>query len=123
EGWVDFAVTDVRQGAVFAGSGGPTYEGEAIVERAGTLSFPVDIALYAADGSVTRTRWDGREASARAPYRGRSPLVGAEIDPEHRILLDDRLGNNARRVTPVLFPRRVLERATFAAEAALSVLG
>jgi hypothetical protein len=43
------------------------------------------------------------------------------IDPDHRILLDDDLSNNAARRGRSLVALRVLERAVFAAELGLLV--
>jgi hypothetical protein len=102
--------------------GAASYRGSALVRRLGTLRFPVDIDFIGADGSVQRVRWDARESAARLPYTGKSGLSAVVIDPEHKILLDENLTNNARRVERPLVFLRVLERALFGAEAALAVM-
>ena len=94
----------------------------ALVRRRGDLAFPVDIDLHAADGTTHRVRWDAAERAARIPYTGDSHLVAAVIDPDHRVLLDEDLTNNARRLDRAWIAPRVLERATFAAGALLWAL-
>jgi aminopeptidase N len=95
------------------------WTGSALARRRGKLRFPVDIALVGEDGTTQRVRWDAQAESERIPYRGKSRLVAAVIDPDHRILLDDDLLNNARRRGSRVLSRRALERFTFGAEAAL----
>ncbi|MCC6555360.1 MAG: M1 family metallopeptidase [Polyangiaceae bacterium] len=117
--WVDYAIDGVeREG----GDAGAAHRGYALVRRRGTLVLPVEVELRAADGSSQRVRWDARETAARIPYEGDSPLVGAVIDPEQRVLLDQDLTNNARRFRVERFAPRVLDLASFAAGAALWVV-
>jgi hypothetical protein len=134
-GWVDYAVEDLVSEAasaprgVFGDPGAPVsapeptgtgFRGHALVRRRGTLVFPVDVELVSADGSAQRVRWDARESVARIPFEGASPLAAVIIDPEHRVLLDEQLGNNAqRRQGRGLIAPRVLDRGSFAAGAAL----
>ncbi len=113
---VDYAVGDVTSKA-----DGDGYTGSALVRRRGALRFPVDVDLVEESGAVQRVRWDAVESAARLPFKGKSKLVAAVIDPEHRVLLDDDLANNARgprsRVSGTL-----LDRFWFAAEAFLGGL-
>ena len=90
----------------------PVWRGRAVVVRHGTLELPVDIELVGADGTRRRQRWDGRDVFHVVEWRERSPLAYVVVDPEHRVLCDDDLLNNAAAVeTGVL--RRVLERALY----------
>ncbi len=136
EGWVDYAVTEVVshptaeprgifdrggkretvQTAPAAPGGG--FDGWVLVERRGTLSFPVEVELALANGSRQRLTWDGRGSSTRLPYRGASALEAAVVDPDHTVLLDDDLTNNHRsaRDAPAKGATRVLELATYLAE-------
>jgi hypothetical protein len=98
------------------------WHGSALVRRRGDLRFPVDVDLVGADGSVQRVRWDAAESAARLPYRGKTMLAAAVVDPEHLVLLDDDLGNNARALSPSRVSGRLLDRFAFAAEALLSGL-
>jgi len=133
-GWVDYAVHEIASSpseaprGVFGVPSSPDaaphanpapWQGHALVRRRGTLTFPVTVELTAEDGTIQRVRWDARESAARIPYSGQSRLVAAVIDPDHRILLDDNLGNNAERRDKGRVAPRVLDRALFAAEAAL----
>jgi len=123
-GWVDYAVTEVMPDVAPAAlEGGPAYGGYALVRRRGTLALPVDVELRGADGSVQRTRWEAAEAAIRVPYAGASPLVAAAVDPDHRALIDEDLSNNARDLDPPVVAPRVLDAASFAAGAALWVMG
>ncbi|WP_437745885.1 M1 family metallopeptidase [Sorangium sp. So ce1504] len=99
------------------------YRGRAVVRRRGSLVLPVDVALHGEDGSVQRARWDARESTAAIPYAGASPLAAVVIDPDHRVLLDEDLANNARRSRPDFLAPGVLSRASFAVGLALTLLG
>ncbi len=72
---------------------------------------------------MQRARWDARERRRRDPYAGASPLVAVVIDPDHQVLLDEDLANNARRSRPDLLAPGVLSRASFAVGLALTLLG
>jgi aminopeptidase N len=114
---VDYAVSDLESSPDAAAGG---YRGSVLLRRRGALRFPVDVDMVGADGSVQRVRWDAAESSVRLPYKGRSELSAAVVDPEHRVLLDDDLGNNAMRIKPARLSGGLLDRLTFAVEAALS---
>jgi Peptidase family M1 domain len=87
--------------------------GYALVRRRGTIRLPVDVLLIAEDGTTRRVRWDAAEISQRIPYEGDSPLVAAVVDPEHRVLLDEDLTNNAVSVSGGRFAWRTLEGTSF----------
>ena len=95
------------------------WTGDVLLRRRGALRFPVDVELHEENGDVQRLRWEAREPAERLTYTGKSRLIAVVIDPEHRILLDENLANNAKRSgrSPLVGP--VLERALFAAEAGL----
>ena len=78
--------------------------------------------LIAEDGEVQRIRWEAREPAETLPYHGKSRLVAVVIDPEHRVLLDENLANNAQRLAPPRVAARVLERALFHAQAGLGAV-
>ncbi|WP_437513343.1 M1 family metallopeptidase [Sorangium sp. So ce1099] len=129
--WVDYTVDTFQSwpadGAAAApGEGGreaAAYRGHAVVRRRGSLVLPVDVALHGEDGSVQRARWQARESVARIPYAGASPLAAVAIDPDHRVLLDEDLANNARRAHRDLLAPAVLSRASFGVGLALTLLG
>lgn len=98
------------------------YSGNAFVRRLGALRFPVDVDLIGEDGETHRVRWEAREGAARLPYAGKSKLAAVVIDPEHKVLLDENLLNNARRASPLSVGPRILDRALFGVEAALATM-
>ena len=142
EGWVDYAVVEVASHPVSDPRGifdrdgkrdtvrsspakADEHEGWVLVERRGTLSFPVTVELWLADGTRRHVAWDGHGDTVRLPYRGPVALRSAVVDPEHAVLLDDDLTNN-HASTPDAEPpgtKRVLEWAMYWAELLLEGLG
>ena len=137
-GRVDFVVRDVQSAAengvagVFDRASGretvpaegalaQRYRGRAVILRHGTLELPVDVDLVDEIGNHQRERWDGHGALHVIDWRGTAPLAYVVIDPEHKILLDDNLLDNAAARRPGGCPR-MLERATYVAELALALL-
>ena len=142
KGWVDYAVLEVSSHAVVdprgifdrdgkretVASAKPAagdFEGSVLLERRGTLTFPVQVELVFADGSRSRVPWDGVLGSVRIPYRGHVSLRAAVVDPEHRVLLDDDLTNNHASAPEVPSTRanRVFERVTYWAELLVQAAG
>jgi hypothetical protein len=121
EGWVDFAV----DGALSERPKGDTavWSGSVIVRRRGTLVLPVDVDLLLADGTTRREHWDGKGEWWRIPFQGPAALRGAVVDPEHRILVDDRVSNN-HTATPQGggSTRASLERLAYWLELAIQAL-
>lgn len=90
------------------------HDSEVIIQRRGELLFPVDILVVFADGSREQATWTLAEQQAEPEtriktlrYRRRpSPVARVEVDPEQRLLLDERHINNGRyaesRLKPVL---------------------
>ncbi len=115
---VDYLVDDLESPAEAGADGG--YGGSVLVRRRGALRFPVDVEMVGADGTVQRVRWDAAETAERLPYHGQSKLVAAVVDPDHEVLLDDDLSNNARRTVPSRVSGALIDRIAFAAEALLS---
>ena len=130
-GRVDFLVRDLENtrersaGGVFEGDHGretrpselpaePMYRGRAVVYRHGAVELPVEIELVGADGTRKRERWDRGGDAHVVEWRGRSPLAFVVVDPDQRVLLDDRLMNNAAAVAPQ-YPQRALERVSYLA--------
>jgi hypothetical protein len=143
KGWVDYAVVEVVSNpttparGIFDRPGGERetvrdpagasseFDGWALVERRGPLSFPVDIELRLADGTRTRVAWDGHDASVRIPYHGKSRLEAAVVDPDDRVLLDDDRTNNHASAAPASTPgaRLSLERLSYWAELLVDCVG
>jgi hypothetical protein len=94
------------------------YRSRVTVYRQGSLEIPVDVLLIAEDGSRRSERWDGRGPHHVFEYAGPSPLVRAVIDPNQKILVDDRLFDNQRSDQSEWLPR-VNERLAYFAALAL----
>jgi hypothetical protein len=140
-GTIDFVAKDLRslpvrpKAGVFDGPRGrveepaPEHGGtpskwasRVLVFRHGSLRVPVDVALSFEDGTRTMRHWDGRGKRQTFDVESKSPLVAVQVDPELRVLLDDDLVNGAvRRDRPGA--ARIVERATYAGELLLGVLG
>jgi len=136
-GWIDYAVDDVVTRPVHDPAGifdGKTiapdtnltgeHEGFALVVRRGTIVLPVEVELVAQDGWRTRVTWDGHGDTARIPYKGKSPLAFAVVDPDHKVLLDGEFSNNWGASSAASRPstRRTLERTTYWSELLASFL-
>jgi hypothetical protein len=134
-GWLDYRVAEIdcvpaspRHGVFGVGpervteSDSPStaaeWVGEVLVRREGTVSIPVDVQLIAEDGSATIHHWAGTEPWLRIPYRGKSPLATAIVDPELRLPIDSDLLNNAQTLRSTRTPRS-FERVLYAAQWAL----
>src|SRR5262249_32305387 len=122
-GWVDYLVANAvskhadQPAGVFDRSGkretverpptpAATWEGWALIMRRGTLHFPVDVELWAEDGTVSVAHWDGAEDWTRIPYEGKSALARVIVDPAVRVTLDEDFFNNGFRISPKVTARR-----------------
>ena len=112
-GWVDYALTDI-----LCDDGGAT-NCRLIIARRGTLSMPVDVDVLRSDGTRTRLRWNGDGHQIALDAQGSAAIVSAVIDPEHRILIDEDLANNAMTMTGTRRAWRVWERAAYEASIVL----
>jgi hypothetical protein len=116
-GWVDYSIDRVATSA----SGHGDITSRVVVRRRGTLTFPVPVVLTTRSGSRNVELWDGTETSRTFESVG-EPVVSAVVDPEHGVLVDDNLLNNAlAREHP--FPWRSLEYGLSLAELVLLGLG
>jgi hypothetical protein len=88
-----------------------------LLRRHGAVVLPVDVEMVSEDGSVQKVRWDARETTKRLEWSGASPLAHVVVDPEHKVLLDLALANNALAVGRPKRARHSLERAAFIAGA------
>jgi hypothetical protein len=121
KGWVDYAVDSAWSERAASSDG--TWEGSVVVRRRGTLTLPVDIDLLLADGTTRREHWSGAGDWKRIAWRGPSALRGAVVDPEHRILIDDRITDNHTAARDGGGgTRRSLERLVYWSQVALGVL-
>jgi hypothetical protein len=98
---------------------GLRFRGRVVVFRHGDIELPVDVELVDRDGTRTRVHWDGRGTHRVVDWQGSAPLAFATVDPDHRVLIDDNLMNNATALE--LEPSaRTFERALYFAELGLA---
>ncbi|MFN8061164.1 MAG: M1 family metallopeptidase [Vicinamibacterales bacterium] len=76
------------------------FETRVVVRRLGEATFPVDVLLTFADGSVKRSTWDGLDRWTLVTSTGPSPAVSAQVDPDRVLLLDVNYTNNSMTLTP-----------------------
>jgi len=74
------------------------YHSRVLVENRGQAQLPVDVALVYADGTKEHHYWDGKGGFTWIETDGNSKLVSAQVDPDHRYVLDLDLNNNGRTV-------------------------
>ena len=72
------------------------WESVVVVGRDGDLVLPAEIVLTFADGTTWRKSWDARDKWIRFRVTSTAALTKAEVDPEHRIVLDRNPWNNAK---------------------------
>jgi hypothetical protein len=107
-----------------AGTGeqGDDWLGRVVVYRHGALHVPVDVEFRFEDGTRVRKSWDGRKTHASIECSGKSRVVGAVVDPDLRVLLDDDLTNNTALSGSGGAPR-IVERSLYGAELVLGAVG
>ncbi len=75
---------------------------------------PVEVELVFEDGYRERRHWDGKGRWIRWDVNHSAKLVSAEIDPEHRMVLDiNRLNNSLRREPRALGRRKLMVHLLF----------
>ncbi len=99
-----------------------SYSSRAVVYRHGSLELPVDIELICEDGAREWQHWDGHGFTHNVDHVGPSRVVSVNVDPAHRILLDDDFSNNWVSLKGGSAPRS-LERALYLSQGVLGGLG
>jgi hypothetical protein len=92
----DYAIANVIRTPAAAN----TIDSTVVVRRRESGIFPVDVRVTFDDGSQVTEHWDGRDAWHAIIYHRASGVRTAEVDPDHRLLLDLNVTNNSWTVTP-----------------------
>jgi|GEM_PF-2353942 len=74
------------------------YEWSVIVANLGEVALPVDVEFCFEGGRSERRVFDGKSSFVRFNGRSSDRLLGAVVDPEHKMVLDLNLINNSRTV-------------------------
>ena len=71
------------------------YQSYVALHRKGDFVMPVEVEIVFDDGEKIREHWDGQSRWTRFSYQKKAKVVSAEIDPDHKILLDRNYFNNS----------------------------
>jgi hypothetical protein len=77
------------------GKGDTVYQTYVSVQRKMEFVMPVDVEIKFDNGETVREHWDGKDRWTRFSYQKKAQVVSAEIDPDHKILLDRNDFNNS----------------------------
>ncbi len=77
-----------------------TYTSVVKVRRLGEFVCPVEIEFAFADGEKRREQWDGKELWKRYEFKNDKELISAQVDPDHKLLLDVNWVNNSYTSEP-----------------------
>ena len=72
------------------------YQDTVLIHRKGDFVFPVEVETRFDNGERVREKWDGRDRWTRFTYFKKAKIASAEIDSDHKVLLDRDLFNNSR---------------------------
>lgn len=110
--------------APLASSGQAPSTGSGQAGSGHSLAIPTEVLVTFADGSTVLEPWDGAEAEVTFTYETRPPVQSAEVDPEHKIVVDLRWADNglSRRleISPWL---ALVTRLLYNLQSALLALG
>jgi hypothetical protein len=70
--------------------------------------FPVELEVKFDNGERVREHWDGQNRWVKFQYTKKAKIESAEIDPDHKILIDRNNFNNSRTAEPNPKPTRKL---------------
>jgi hypothetical protein len=108
---LDYEIGEIRDSAVR-------------IRRLGDGVFPVELRVKFSDGSVARREWDGEYRWTEFKFQRKAAVESAEVDPDHKILLDVNFANNSRTRALELRPLvKWTANLLFWAEQALLALG
>lgn len=112
----DFAVDDIKLSVRRGGGGGTELQYDAVVEvsNKGSHYGEVPVKFTFSDGYTVQQYWNGEGKTTVFELSYKAPLVSAEIDPEHSILLESRHLNNFRmaEIAPAALSRWTLGATT-----------
>lgn len=74
------------------------YESEVTVRRLGEVIVPVDVKVVFENGETYNTVFDGQYRWIRYHFVKPSKIAFAEVDPQHKLLLDINFTNNSRTI-------------------------
>jgi len=76
------------------------YTSTVMLHRKGDFVFPVDADIVFDNGDKVREHWDGQDRWVKFQYVKKARVESAEIDPDHKVLLDRNNFNNGKSTLP-----------------------
>ncbi len=96
------------------------YESQATIANKGSLYTGVNVKFTFADGRTLQKTWSGQGGEITFRLTSTAPLVSAEVDPGHEVLLENKHMNNFRKASlPAAFVSRWTLSLTNAIETVL----
>jgi hypothetical protein len=84
------------------------YQSTVWLQRKGDFVMPVEVEVKFSNGETIREHWDGQSRWVKFQYEKKAKIESAEIDPDHKILIDRDNFNNSRRAEANGKPARKL---------------
>jgi hypothetical protein len=72
------------------------YQSTVWLHRKEDFIMPVEVEIKFDNGEMIREHWDGKARWTKFAYEKKAKLVSAEIDPDHKVLIDRNHFNNSR---------------------------
>ena len=116
DGWVDFCVSELvvqRQSA-------HEFKSKIVLERRGTLEFPVEVLVKLSNGEVIRRTWSSKDPAITWETAGRSPVASVMIDPDGKVAIENQRENNAKFTNRTPWPWTLIESLVSATEVLFS---
>lgn len=110
----DYSVRELTTGEAAPCGAGLCFKTNVLVAREGPAEFTgganptstsfesgdaMELRVTFADGQRVSTRWDGRAAARTFQFDSVSPAVSAVVDPDHILMLDENVLNNAKHTS------------------------
>jgi aminopeptidase N len=76
------------------------YQSYVTLHRKEDFVMPVEAEIKFDNGEKVREHWDGQSRWTRFSYQKKAKVVSAEIDPDHKVLLDRNNFNNSHTSEP-----------------------
>lgn len=96
--------------------GETTYHSQVTLHRKETFVFPVVLEVKFDNGETVREQWDGKDRWKRFEWEKKAKIVSAEIDPDHKVLLDTNAFNNSYVVKPQRATQKIMSYWTVASQ-------
>jgi len=82
------------------------YQSTVWLRRKGDFVMPVEVQINFDNGEKVREHWDGQSRWTKFSYQKKAKVESAEIDPDHKILIDRNDFNNSQTAEPNGKPAR-----------------